>query len=133
MRDTLGTEMSMPGGAQAGRSIDVSNSRHGEAAMFMASVRAEATDRPPGGRGETENSDPFLVTDQWHVRPRCPADTCARPVRRPALPGTRSARRSREGGGRRAGPAGVARGGLYLGAPTSFPSGDTAYQVPPTP
>ncbi|MFE9909792.1 hypothetical protein [Streptomyces clavifer] len=38
MRDTLGTEMSMPCGAQEGRSIDVSNSRHGDPAMFMVSV-----------------------------------------------------------------------------------------------
>ncbi|GGU58004.1 hypothetical protein GCM10010274_53630 [Streptomyces lavendofoliae] len=133
MRDTLGTEMSMPGGAQAGRSIDVSNKSPRYAAMFLAGVRAEATDRPPGERGETEISDPFLVTRPGHRTPaRAGSPT---PYDRPAAHAGGAC-----GGGpaRGSGPAGPDPGsgrarGRYLDAPTIFPAGETAYQVPPTP
>ncbi|GGT07601.1 hypothetical protein GCM10010271_07670 [Streptomyces kurssanovii] len=129
MRDTLGTDMSMPCGAQAGRSIDVSNkSPRGSSAMSMASVRAEATDRPPRGRAQTEISGPFLVTPVRHAPLERDVVTCVRQTP-PHMRRTRRHAEGRETGRRWP----EAQRGDYLGAPTGLPSGETAYQVPPTP
>src|SRR5690606_4848712 len=56
IRETLGTVMSMLRGAQAGRSMYVSK------AKAIRCSRAEATDRPPRERPETEIDHPFPVT-----------------------------------------------------------------------